>query len=76
MEILAIVLLAPSCFAKKQVVKLVVSEVVRETTKSQFSTLASFKTEIEAESPSIVLMSSWFSAMFRLDFLLSIKVMS
>ena len=35
-EILAIVLLAPNCLAKKHVVKLVVSDVVNETTKSQF----------------------------------------
>ena len=76
LEILATVLLAPSSLDKKQVVKLVVSDVVKETTKSEFSTSASFNTEIEAALPSIVLMSSLFSAMFKLDFLLSIKVIS
>ena len=50
-DILAIVLFAPSCLERIHVVKFVVSEVVNETTKSEFSTFASFKTEIEAELP-------------------------
>ena len=53
-----------------------VSDVVKETTKSEFSTFASFNTEIDAELPSIVLISNLFSAIFKLDFLLSIKVIS
>ena len=36
LEILAMVLLAPNCFDKIQVVKFVVSDVVKETTKSEF----------------------------------------
>ena len=59
-----------------QVVKFVVSEVVKETTKSEFSTLASFKIEIEALFPSIVLISNLFSAVCKFDFWLSIKVIS
>ena len=76
LEILAIVRFAPSCFDKKQVVKLVDSELVSETTKSEFSTSAFFRTEMEVESPSIVLISSLFSAILILDSLLSIKVIS
>ena len=76
LDILAIVFFAPNCFAIKQVIKLVVSDVVNETTKSELWAFASFRIDIDAESPSIVLISSWLSATFKFDFLLSINVIS
>ena len=57
LEILAIVRLAPNCFAKTQEVMLEVSEEVTEINKSELRILASFNTEIEVASPLITLIS-------------------
>ena len=76
LDILAIVFLAPICFAKKQAVKLVAWRDVTPINRSASETFASFNVFIDVESPLITLISKCPSAKAKVSLTGSINVIS